>query len=364
MNRATTTNAHIMGIVEAADLSFRFPFICALEDNTYGLLYAAMPADAVPPTPHSRAVFRKFRVSDNIEFGPGQIIETAPGAGNRPVLWRVDQNRILYADFRWEFLPPDGMAKFKFKIDGHDGWINYDGSFTRAAELRGDELELGSERKITFPEADKTTYPVIFHGPNALPLADGGLLVPCHTAERRSLFDSRNFLLRTDDAGETWSPHGTLETRETRYAALHEAAVLPIGGNAMLAVLQTTNKFDYLMSTMSEDGGRTWPRPERTEMQGHPPQLFDLGGGRIVCIHALRPSAQGAKNTGLRMVISEDSGKTWLTDDVVNITADILPDTGIANPHTIKISEKEFLTAFEVHKPGEPSGLKIVRYGV
>ena len=56
----------------------------------------------------------------------------------------------------------------------------------------------------------------------------------------------------------------------------------------------------------SDDGGRSWTEPIKTQIWGHPAHLLKLADGRILCTHGYRRTP-----LGVRTVFSEDSGETW-----------------------------------------------------
>ena len=108
-------------------------------------------------------------------------------------------------------------------------------------------------------------------------------------------------MTRTAHGGDAWETLGDLDRREKQYAALTDAVAAPAGGEALCALIRTTNKFDFMMSTRSPDMGRTWSPCVKTDLQGHPGDIADLGDGRLMCVFALLPGAEGAREPGMRL---------------------------------------------------------------
>ena len=339
------------------DSAFLSPHLARLQHGAFAVLCGQLPRDAAQHgiSPQSRAVM--FTIDDHEDPAGAEpdLIPDSLGAGNAPQLFHLQDHNYLLIDSRWAFAPEDQKPRYGFRIPGVDGWVGYHGAFTREAAFKDGAWRFGPEQKITCTGHD---FPVIFPGRDAVRHASGALLLPCYCAERKSQFDNRVFILRSEDFGATWSLHGDVDKREDKYAALHQAALLPLHGDNLLAMIRTTNQFDYMLSSISPDGGRTWPRPERTPVQGRPPRLLDIGGA-AACLYALLPTATGAKNPGVHLCFSHDSG-AWDTDNILTLTHG-LDYENFMDPHALLVDSNTLLAVFAANPDNGPARLLIAR---
>jgi sialidase-1 len=182
-----------------------------------------------------------------------------------------------------------------------------------------DEGKTWSRREWTIPNVRyvssnrPTTY-----------LEDGTILCPVSVLWRIDAEDVQDrssiFVWRSTDNGETWRlrPMGTspfsLEPNETGMVEVSPGNILA----------HTRVEYDrdrsvgradayYLVEHWSDDGGRTWTDPVRTEIWGFPAHLIKLRDGRILSAYGYR-----REPAGVRAVLSEDGGNSWdLANEVV-----------------------------------------------
>ena len=170
---------------------------------------------------------------------------------------------------------------------------------------------------------------------------------------------------RSDDLGETWSKSFTFDcpVADGR-PILNENHVLETAPGKLVAMFRKCG--DVLYQSGSEDYGRTWTRPERTEIWGYPPQLLKLGDGRILCVFGHRRDPYS-----IRGVMSADNGKTWDVAGAFTLHQwDDTPDMGY--PVSLEVAPNEILTVFYCNrrdawaqaKPAgaTPEGILSVRY--
>lgn len=112
-------------------------------------------------------------------------------------------------------------------------------------------------------------------------------------------------VVRSRDNGETWSDWSLISA-----ASHNETTLLPLGRGRILAALRTgTGQVDICSS---EDGGRTWSRPQRVtggsdgSLAEHPADLVSLGGRRILMVVGRRHPPYG-----IMALLSEDAGRSW-----------------------------------------------------
>ena len=113
----------------------------------------------------------------------------------------------------------------------------------------------------------------------------------------------------------------------------------------------TDSKIFTTYQSISEDGGRTWSKPE---------QLLENNGGAPS--HIIRHSATGLliavygrrqKPFGIKAMFSADEGKTWSTDHDLYVD-EVSSDLGY--PATVELSDGSLLTIFYAHPAeGQPA---------
>lgn len=136
----------------------------------------------------------------------------------------------------------------------------------------------------------------------------------------------RAWVLRSTDKGETW------ELVTIAYDGVHElneADLLALPGGRVIAMIRNNpaskklpfSEQGFLWQTHSDDQGRTWAKPKRTEMWGYPPHLVLLKSGDVLCTYGYRRSP-----FGVRACFSRDGGDTWDVQREVILRSDALPD--------------------------------------
>ncbi|MBQ8908380.1 MAG: exo-alpha-sialidase [Clostridia bacterium] len=96
---------------------------------------------------------------------------------------------------------------------------------------------------------------------------------------------------------------------------------------------------------ISEDGGRTWSKPEPllSVFGGAPSHIMRHSSGVLVAVYGFRGAPYGAKPFGIKAMFSRDNGKTWDTE------YDIYKNEGtedIGYPSTVELSDGSLLTVF------------------
>ena len=182
-------------------------------------------------------------------------------------------------------------------------------------------------------------------------LEDGTIVVGIYSID----IDGNNcpYILRSEDSGQTWRLHD-LCARNTAVAG-NETALCEISPGKLTALTRSDLGRDdhYLLQMWSDDGGRSWTEPIKTQIWGHPAHLLKLKDGRILCTHGYRRSP-----IGVRAVISEDGSETWKVSDSIVIRDDSSghsphrgEGTGLGDvgyPVSMQLSDGDVLTAYYV----------------
>lgn len=157
-------------------------------------------------------------------------------------------------------------------------------------------------------------------------LTDDTILKPVYG--RVTVDDSacRAWVLRSTDKGETWD---LVTIAYDGVHELNEPDLLALPGGRVIAMIRNDPpskdvpfyEQGFLWQTHSDDQGRTWAKPKRTDLWGFPPHLLLLESGDVVCTYGYR-----RKPYGVRACFSRDGGTTWDVEREVILRADALPD--------------------------------------
>ena len=155
-------------------------------------------------------------------------------------------------------------------------------------------------------------------------LQEGNILLPVY-ARNRDGSEGQVFVWRSDPQGDNWRLHPLCSSvsdvmgDETCFIETEPGTVLAHIRHATPGHITS----GYLLESWSEDGGITWSQPLRTDIKGYPPHILRLHDGRLLCGVTYRWEPMG-----IRLVLSEDNGKSWDVDNTI-IMRD---DAGFASP--------------------------------
>jgi hypothetical protein len=145
------------------------------------------------------------------------------------------------------------------------------------------------------------------------------------------------FVVHSADGGRSWGR--PVEAAAVPGKAFEEPAVLLLRSDRLLMLLRE-NVSRRLHQCHSDDGGRSWSRPEATPIDGYPPHLLTLADGRLLCTYGYR-----APEFSIRAVLSEDGGATWQTERPVRIRGG-LPNKDLGYPASLQCSDGRLFTVY------------------
>lgn len=223
---------------------------------------------------------------------------------------------------RFAAILPDGT----YLATGAIGWTKWEASRREEAEAAGLQIGRhpgGDETKIIVAPSriflqrsrdrgatwDRREWPVpggyrLTGFPRAAVLSDLTVLAPLYDIypEDQNHRD-RNLLIRLGP-GESVPTLGLMGA-DCVVGWGNEAALVETAPGRVLSMIRQ-NRPGYLLQSHSEDCGRTWSQPLRTEIWGYPPHLLRLRDGRILCTYGHRRDP-----LGVQAVISADGGQSW-----------------------------------------------------
>jgi hypothetical protein len=132
----------------------------------------------------------------------------------------------------------------------------------------------------------------------------------------------RAWLLRSTDGGASWPETSLIAAGAASNgddgANLNETAVLPLGGDRLLAMIRADGSYviegehvpvggvGELLRARSEDAGASWGAPSASGIWGQPAHLLRLADGRILCTYGVRKPPYA-----VRARLSSDDGESW-----------------------------------------------------
>ena len=106
----------------------------------------------------------------------------------------------------------------------------------------------------------------------------------------------------------------------------------------------------YLWQANSDDGGKTWREPRKTEMWGYPAQLLLRRNGDVLCSYGHRRPPYG-----IRACFSDDGGRTCDVEHTGFLRGDGLTDgpgegkglsSDLGYPKTVELSDRSLFTVY------------------
>jgi Neuraminidase (sialidase) len=164
------------------------------------------------------------------------------------------------------------------------------------------------------------------------------------------------WIMRSDDDGETWT-FGPLAASVEEDVSHGETAIAQAANGDIVAMMRTEPAYGTCMWVCrSSDLGKTWSKPVKTPLHGHPAHLLKLRDGRLLCTYGVRDQP-----IGIRACLSRDDGRTWKAEDIVVLRtgADFKPDSGY--PVTIEGKDGTLITVYYLTR-GEKTGIEVTRW--
>jgi photosystem II stability/assembly factor-like uncharacterized protein len=145
-------------------------------------------------------------------------------------------------------------------------------------------------RKLPSPFiADATDGPPIL-------LHDGSVLLAVYGTPKEG-GQEQQAIFRSLDAGETWQLLSVVKADHE----LSESGLAQLPRGRLVMICRPEGDL-----TWSDDGGRTWTRPQTFGMRMFEPSLLLLPNGTLLCLHGSYAAG------GLRAIFSADGGQTWI----------------------------------------------------
>jgi len=129
-------------------------------------------------------------------------------------------------------------------------------------------------------------------------------------------YDVRTYVMFSGDQGRTWSEPMDIANGLTHDRGYSHCHVIPLPDGRLFSLYWTMNAtmtefYDLHWNTSTDAACRKWTKPEPTGIVGQSAYPVVVDDRRLAIIYSERDS----KQPGIKVVLSEDMGKTW---DVAN----------------------------------------------
>ena len=162
--------------------------------------------------------------------------------------------------------------------------------------------------------------------------------------------DSKNtgsVLLRSTDKAKTWEYVSTIAADPGgELKGFLEPGIVRTKTGRIIAGLRNHANENAIYIAYSDDDGKTWIPPFKTEMIGHPVDLIQLSDGRIVATYGVREGVgRHTEPGGIRACFSYDNGETWDVSNEVILRDDFI-NWDIGYPESLEMTDGKIMTVY------------------
>lgn len=244
----------------------------------------------------------------------------------------------------------DEKSKKALSFWTEEKFDEYSGSFVKVTSDNGKKFSDKIRVGVSAP-----------HGP--VKLKDGSLMYMGNKFDRKKKYPQVE-ILKSCDGGYTWEyvgtvPYGSGITKKF-YVEPH---MIELPDGSLLGVIRDQSTYEKqgkvfrVLTTRSEDRGKTWSVPQPLGIEGSPPHLMMHSSGALICSYGYRAFDWLKNNdgeSGQRAVLSYDNGKTWSEPRRIS---DHVGNHDLGYPCTVELDDKSLFTVFyqkqdENHHPG------------
>lgn len=154
-------------------------------------------------------------------------------------------------------------------------------------------------------------------------------------------------MLRSTDKGKTWKYYSTIASDPGgKLGKFLEPGIVRAKSGRIIAGLRNHADENAIWISYSDDDGKTWLPPFKTDMIGHPTDLIQLSDGRIMATYGVREGAgRHTEPGGIRACFSNDNGKTWDINSEIILRRDFT-NWDIGYPESLEMTDGEVMTIY------------------
>ena len=167
---------------------------------------------------------------------------------------------------------------------------------------------------------------------------DGEILLPVYAPLKNDSV-SCSHLLVSNDSGESWQYRSIIARDQNQELALNEPALLHIEGDRIMAFLRNTSGNDHLITSISNDRGKTWEQWQERKIIGHPTHPLKLADGRIFICYGYRH-----KPFGIRAHLMDSTGENFIGEEIIIRDDAYCADVGY--PWSVQLTNSNILVVY------------------
>ncbi|MBR4940945.1 MAG: exo-alpha-sialidase [Clostridia bacterium] len=207
------------------------------------------------------------------------------------------------------------------------------GSFVRVSEDGGNTWGETVKLPVSAP-----------HGP--IRLSDGSLFYMGTAMYTDAIPGGTNAAYVSRDDGKTWEKVGVPEEMVCANGfAFEEPHAIELPSGRILAVFRAEHWVEgewdepfTVVSTYSDDGGKTWSKMKHTGFCGSPPHLMLHSSGALICSVGRRKESYGE-----RAYVSYDGGETWEDEYILSAGAE---NGDLGYPASVELADGSIFTMY------------------
>lgn len=223
----------------------------------------------------------------------------------------------------------------------HAGLKNFE-KYVDQPELGGSYIRISEDGGNTWGETVRVPVSAP-HGP--IRLSDGSLFYMGTAMYTDAIPKGTNAAYKSYDDGKTWEKVGVPEEMVCANGyAFEEPHAIELPSGRILAVFRAEHWVEgdwdqpfTVVTTYSDDGGKTWSTMKHTGICGAPPHLMMHSSGALICSVGRRCDPFGE-----RAYVSYDCGETWEDEYILSYS-----DNGdLGYPASVELSDGSIFTMF------------------
>ena len=157
------------------------------------------------------------------------------------------------------------------------------------------------------------------------------------------------------DSGKSWQLRGICEKPASlSWENFYEPHVIELDDGRLLGMIRAQGEEVAhgftMVSTFSDDGGRTWSEYRPTGVCGAPPHLLQHSSGALICAFGRRQEP-----TGERALVSYDRGETWEDEYILNENT---VDRDLGYPCSVELDDGRILTVYYQKYRDDSAGVR------
>ncbi len=218
------------------------------------------------------------------------------GGSQDPCLLQLRDGTLLCFSYGWTFVRPDGIENLKPPVRNVGSGAVFNGGYYLRSKDGGESWQGPMRPPHIEPERLRDPFGAMIPAYNrGAPVegADGRIFWVVAAADHLEPFRTSNYLLISDDQGETWDYSTPVAVDEK--VTFNEASIYETPKGDLVAFLRTANFDDRACIARSTDGGRSFEPWQSMGWQGHPLHATRLPDDRVLLVYGYRHEPRGIR---------------------------------------------------------------------